>query len=77
MHKSIRESLTIRAASSRPVIHTKVERRKAAIKQNGAKDLEVWLSSRYCLKRGITAATVSTVVKLAIVRRPSVSDGYR
>ena len=40
----------------------------------GAKDLEVWLSSPYCLQRGITAATVSPVVKQAIVRRPSLSD---
>jgi|GEM_PF-1784388 len=37
MHKSIRESLAVKAASSRPVIHTKIERRKAAIKAKTAK----------------------------------------
>jgi hypothetical protein len=40
----------------------------------GAKDLEVWLSSSYCLQRGITPTTVASVVKQAITRRPSLDD---
>lgn len=40
----------------------------------GAKDLEVWLSSRYCLQRGISPATVAPVVRQAILRRPSRYD---
>ena len=40
----------------------------------GAKDLEVWLSSLYCLQRGITRDSVAPVVRQAIVRRPSLHD---
>jgi hypothetical protein len=32
----------------------------------GAKDLAVWLRSRYCRARGITAQTIATVVRAAL-----------
>ena len=40
----------------------------------GAKDLEVWMSSPYCLNRGIMPTTVAPVVQEAIVRRPSLNS---
>jgi len=39
----------------------------------GAKDIEAWLSSRYCTQRGISFHSVAPVVKQAIVRRPSLT----
>ena len=40
----------------------------------GAKDLEVWLSSPYCQRRGILPTTVAPVVQEAIIRRPSLNS---
>jgi hypothetical protein len=37
----------------------------------GARDLEVWLHSRYCIARSITSSTVAPVVREALHRRPS------
>ena len=36
----------------------------------GAKDLEDWLMSRYCLNRGIDRQSVAPVVQAAILQRP-------
>jgi hypothetical protein len=41
----------------------------------GAKDLEDWLSSQYCLEHGISENTVAAVVREAILRRPSLERG--
>ena len=40
----------------------------------GAKDIEVWLASSYCLQRGIPRDSVAPVVRLAIMQRPSLGD---
>jgi hypothetical protein len=37
----------------------------------GAKDLLEWLTSKYCVTRGIDKDTVALVVRSAIVARPS------
>ena len=34
----------------------------------GAKDLTVWLGTKYCVSRGITERTVAAVVQAALVR---------
>ena len=41
----------------------------------GARDLEVWLHSRYCIVRGITSSTVAPVVREALRSRPSLASG--
>jgi len=41
----------------------------------GVKDVEAWLSSKYCASRGITASTVAAVVRAALQKRPSLSAG--
>jgi len=41
----------------------------------GAKALSVWLSSRYCVQRGISAATVAEVVKKALIDPPVIRGG--
>jgi len=37
----------------------------------GAKELEVWLTSIYCDKKGITSDTVADVVKAALIKKPT------
>ncbi len=40
----------------------------------GAKDLDLWFVSAYCLRHGISGHSVAPVVKRAIVRRPCLLD---
>ena len=37
----------------------------------GAKDLNLWLGSRYCVQRGINVETVAEVVKRALLDPPA------
>lgn len=36
----------------------------------GAKELEAWLESNYCIRKGITETSVAQVVRNALSRRP-------
>ena len=40
----------------------------------GAKDVELWLSSKYCQSRGINSSNVALVVRAAISNRPTLQS---
>lgn len=37
----------------------------------GAKELDSWLTSSYCEKKGISSGTVADVVKAALIKKPT------
>ena len=39
----------------------------------GAKELEEWLESTYCIKKGISKQTVSNVIKTALIKKPKLT----